>query len=37
MEFKVDTFSAYDSFLSLKQNLFHILANIGKSYFIEFA
>jgi Transposase and inactivated derivatives len=30
-------FSAYDSFLSLKQNLFHILANIGKSYFIEFA
>ena len=30
-------FSAYDSFLSLKQNLFHILANIGKSYCIEFA
>lgn len=30
-------FSAYDSLLALKQNLFHILANIGKSYFIEFA
>lgn len=30
-------FSAYDSFQSLKQNLFHILANIGKSYFIEIA
>lgn len=29
-------FSAYSSFLSLKQNLFDILANIGKSYFIEF-
>jgi hypothetical protein len=26
-----------ESFLSLKQNRFHILANIGKSYFIEFA
>lgn len=30
-------FSAYSSFLSLKQNLFDILANIGKAYQIEFA
>ena len=30
-------FSAYSSFLSLKQNLFDILANIGKDYCIEFA
>ncbi|MGZ8237109.1 MAG: IS630 family transposase [Methylobacter sp.] len=30
-------FSAYSSFLSLKQNLFDILANIGKTYHIEFA
>ncbi|MDD5277719.1 MAG: hypothetical protein PHR16_16755 [Methylovulum sp.] len=30
-------FSAYRSFLSLKQNLFDILANIGKDYCIEFA
>ena len=29
-------FSAYNSFLSLKQNLFDILSNIGKSYSIEF-
>jgi len=30
-------FSADDSFLSLKQNLFDILANIGKNYRIEFS
>lgn len=30
-------FSAYDSFQSLKENLFEILANIGKSYVINFA
>jgi len=30
-------FSAYSSFQSLEDNLFDILANIGKSYFIEFA
>jgi transposase len=30
-------FSAYESFQSLKDSLFHILANIGKSYTIEFA
>jgi transposase len=30
-------FSAYQSFLSLKQSLFEILANIGKTYCIEFA
>ncbi|MDD5276680.1 MAG: hypothetical protein PHR16_11440 [Methylovulum sp.] len=30
-------FSAYSPFLSLKQNLFDILANIGKTYQIEFA
>ena len=30
-------FSAYESFLSLKQNLFEILANIGKTYTINFA
>jgi transposase len=30
-------FSAYGSFLSLKQNLFDILANIGKTYTINFA
>jgi transposase len=30
-------FSAYQSFQSLKDNLFHILANIGKSFVVEFA
>ncbi len=30
-------FSAYSSFLALKQNLFEILANIGSSYCIKFA
>jgi transposase len=30
-------FSAYESFLPLKQNLFDILANIGKTYTINFA
>ena len=30
-------FSAYESFLSLKQSLFDILANIGKTYTINFA
>ena len=29
-------FFAYESFLSLKQNLFDILANIGKTYTINF-
>lgn len=31
------SFSAYESFSALKQNLFDILANIGKSYCIKFA
>ena len=31
------SFSAYSSFHSLKQNLFDILANIGKNYCIKFA
>lgn len=30
-------FSAYESFQSLKDSLFEILANIGKSYIVEFA
>ena len=30
-------FSAYESFQSLQENLFEILANIGKTYTIEFA
>jgi len=30
-------FSAYDSFLSLKENLFEILAHVGKTYVINFA
>jgi len=30
-------FSAYDSFQSLQKNLFDILANIGKTYVIDFA
>lgn len=30
-------FSAYVSFAALKQNLFEILANIGKEFFVEFA
>ena len=30
-------FSAYESFQSLRENLFEILANIGKTYTIEFA
>lgn len=30
-------FSAYDSFQSLRENLFDILANIGKTYVINFA
>lgn len=30
-------FSAYDSFQSLRENLFEILANIGKTYVINFA
>jgi len=30
-------FAAYESFQSLKEYLFDILANIGKSYTIEFA
>lgn len=30
-------FSAYDSFLNLKESLFYILANIGKSYTVEFS
>ena len=30
-------FSAYDSFQSLKESLFEILANIGKTYCINFA
>ena len=30
-------FSAYESFQSLEENLFDILANVGKTYRIEFA
>ena len=30
-------FSAYESFQCLKDSLFNILANIGKSYIVEFA
>lgn len=30
-------FSAYESFLNLKESLFYILANIGKSYTVEFS
>ena len=30
-------FSAYESFQSLKDSLFDILANVGKSYTIEFS
>ena len=30
-------FSAYESFKALKENLFHVLANVGKSYKIEFS
>jgi len=30
-------FSAYDSYASLKRNLFDVLANIGKNYKIEFS
>jgi transposase len=30
-------FSAYDSFQSLQESLFEILANIGKTYVIDFA
>ncbi len=30
-------FSAYESFQTLKDSLFNILANIGKSYIVEFA
>jgi len=30
-------FSAYESFRNLKESLFDILANIGKSYTVNFA
>jgi hypothetical protein len=30
-------FSAYESYLSLKKELFDVLSNIGKTYNIEFS
>ncbi len=30
-------FSAYDSYLSLKRELFDVLSNVGKTYSIEFS
>ena len=30
-------FSAYESFQSLKESLFEVLANVGKSYTIKFS